>query len=137
MLSILANQNVCLIFECDLKKQMEKEHTAKGTKISIENIIADIRKVRDSLATSLINDSFLLAFVEEHFDTFSLGSVKLEFIKRDLKELHNSSLDLAHYSTLIRQQRDSPKNEVVAEHPLFLQEMFTIFKKYNLEPAKK
>lgn len=116
---------------------MEKGQTAQGTNISIEDIITDIRKERDSLATNLINDSFLLAFVEEHFDTFFLGSVKLEFIKRDLKELRNSSLDLAHYSTLIRQQRDSSKNEVVKEHPLFLQEMFVIFKKYNLEPVKK
>lgn len=116
---------------------MEKEQTTQGTNLSIENIITDIRKERDSLASNLISDSLLLAFVEEHFDTFSLSPLKLEFIKRDLKELRNSSLDLAHYSTLIRQQRDSSKNVVTMEHPLFLQEVFTIFKKYNLEPVKK
>ena len=116
---------------------MDKEQTTQRTNISIEDIITDIRKERDSLATNLITDSFLLAFVEEHFDTFFLGSVKLEFIKRDLKELRNSSLDLAHYSSLIRQQKDSSRNEVTKEHPLFLQEVFEIFKKYNLEPSKK
>ena len=116
---------------------MKKEQTIPAATVSIESIITEIKRMRDFLATNLINDTFLMAFMEEHFDTFFLGSVKIEFIKRDFKELQNSSLDLAHYSTLIRLQKDSSKNEVVAEHPLFLQEVFAIFRKYNLEPVKK
>ena len=115
---------------------MEKEQTSQRTSVSIENVIADIRTVRDVQISDLLTDSSFHEFLEKNFDTFFIGSVKIEFIKRDLQELRNSSLDLSHYSTLIRLQRDSPKNEVTATHPLFLQEIFIIFKKYNLEPSK-
>ena len=111
---------------------MEKKYSLQESspQVSIDKIILMIRSTRDRQIGELIKDSFLMSFLEEHYDTFAISAVKKEFLKRDLKELQNSSLDLAHYSSLIKQMKESPVEIELINHPLVLQEFKRLFEKY-------
>ena len=67
---------------------------------------------RDQLIVHLLSEPGLMSILEERYGTFSISSVTKEFLKRDLKELKQSSLDLAHYSSLILQLKDIGKLEL-------------------------
>jgi hypothetical protein len=111
---------------------MEKNPAAsKSSKVSIEKITESIRKNRDQWINELLKESSLMLFLEEHYNTVAISRVKLEFLMRDLKELQNSSIDLVHYSALITQMKEANISIPVANHPLFLNELKSIVKKYG------
>jgi len=104
--------------------------------ISTETIISNIWEVRNTYLTKLMNEDRLMAYLEENFNTIAISHVKLEFIKRDLKELRDSSLDLVHYASIIRDTKILGTNSFTPEHPLLEIELNAIFKKYGLaKPA--
>jgi hypothetical protein len=104
--------------------------------ISTEAIISNIWEVRKNYITNLINEDMLLVYLEENFNTIAISHVKLEFIKRDLKELRDSSLDLVHYASIIRDTKILGSNSFTHENPLLEIELTAIFKKYGLaKPA--
>ncbi len=110
-----------------MSKQYPVQEQSQG---SIEKIISSIRKKRDERICDLLKLPALMSFLEEHFAIFALSTVKVEFLKRDLKELQHSSLDLAHYSSLIKQIKESNSDKREDDHPLFIKELKTIFQKY-------
>lgn len=97
----------------------------------MEAIIANIRNSRNQLITSVISDAGIKSFLEAHFDSFEISRVKSEFLKRDLKELQNSQLDLVHYAALIRLMKEQNKEIPIENYPLFIDELKTVFKKYG------
>lgn len=115
------------------QKIMEKNHSVQEatTQVSIEKMILMIREVRDRQIDDLIKDASLMSFLEEHYETFAISAVKKEFLKRDLKELQRSSLDLAHYSSLIKQMKEAKIPVDLHNHPLVLKELKTLFQKYG------
>lgn len=114
---------------------MEKNLSAKeASKISTEVVIDMLRSVRDSTITLLLkNDDALMSFMEQHYNTIAISSVKQEFLKRDLNELKNSSLDLVHYSSLIKEIKETENLSSREGHPLFHHELGVIFQKYGIE----
>lgn len=99
-------------------------------KISIDQSIDTIRAHRDEHLKQLLNDSQLMIFLEAQYDVFQISNVRKEFLKRDLTDLQNTSLDLVHYAALIRDMKEGTTTNV-AGHPLFLEELRNIFKKYG------
>ena len=112
---------------------MEKKYSVQESspQVSIEKVISMIRAARDRQIDELTKDAALLSFLEEHYETFAISAVKKEFLKRDLKELQNSSLDLAHYSSLIKQMKEAAAAIELTNHPLVLQELKRLFQKYG------
>ena len=109
-------------------------HSLKeSTALSMGKIIESIRQSRDFHISELLKDAVLLSFIEGHFETITLSAVKLEFLKRDLKELKKSSLDLAHYSSLIKRMKELNSGIPDDTHPLFLEELKVIFRKYGVD----
>lgn len=84
---------------------MDKSLPSKeASKTSTEFIIKKLRSIRDNKIYDLIKtDDSLMAFLEKHYTTFAISAVKREFLKRDLIELKSTSLDLVHYSSLIKE----------------------------------
>lgn len=99
------------------------------TPVSIEQIIDNLQVQRHHRIKELLKDSNLMAFLEAQYDVFQISSVRKEFLKRDLTELKDSPLDRAHYASLIRDIKDNGPTEL-QDHPLFLSELRSIFKKY-------
>ena len=111
-------------------------HNKINSSISNEAIISNIWAVRNTYLTELMKEDRLMAYLEENFNTIAISHVKLEFIKRDLKELRDTSLDLVHYASIIRDTKILGSSSFTPEHPLLEIELHTIFKKYGLaKPA--
>jgi predicted oxidoreductase len=108
---------------------MENSTEIESQKIRLDVIIENIRKARDQRVQKLLNDSALMTFLEEHYNTVAVSAVKLEFLKRDLQGILNTSLDLAHYSSLIKRMKEANTSIVEVNHPLFLLELNSFFKK--------
>jgi hypothetical protein len=101
------------------------------SKISTERIIDLVREIRNGLIKDFMDESNLKSYFTEQYNK-ELSQIKLEFLKRDLKELMQSPVDLAHYSLLIKQMQELNTASITsANHELFYKELERIFKKYN------
>lgn len=110
------------------KSRLSKESLETSTEVIIENL----RSIRNGTINSLLkNDDSLMAFLEKHFDTIAISPVKREFLKRDLVEIKNSSLDLVHYSSLIKEIKETGNSVAIKGHSLFHLELKVIFEKYG------
>ncbi len=99
--------------------------------VSTEQVISIIRETRNTLLNALLNDASLMLFAEEHFNTIALSPIKTEFLKRDMKELRDASLDLVHYSAILREAKEHGLM-ISSNHPLIITEIFTIFAKHGI-----
>lgn len=111
---------------------MEKiDSNSEAVKLSVEKIIDLIREVRNALVKDLLVDANLRSYFISLYNR-ELTPVKMEFLKRDLKELLISPVDLIHYASLIKQIRESNSASLAeGNQELFYQELEAIFKKYN------
>lgn len=74
---------------------------------STDRIIEDIQERRVILTKDLLKDELLNNYLNTHYEGQKLSSVKAEFLKRDLKTLSETPIDLVHYSMLIRKAKES------------------------------
>ena len=110
---------------------MESSRSIEQTgEVSVDQIIASIREVRNRQIDELMKDSVLEAFLEHYFNVAALSSAKKAFLFKDLGELKFSALDLAHYTSLITQMKETKNKNVNGHSPLFLTELKSIFEKY-------
>ena len=108
-------------------------HDSRQTenKISTERIIDLVREVRNGLIRDFSSDENLTSYFREQYNK-ELSQIKLEFLKRDLKELMGSPVDLPHYALLIKQMQELNSASITgSNHELFYKELERIFKKYN------
>lgn len=76
-------------------------------RLSNDDIIEYIHEMRNELAGKLMHEDFLKSFLKEHYQSELNSRIKIEFIRRSLKELAGSPVDLSHYSQLILEIRKS------------------------------
>lgn len=101
------------------------------TRPSTERIIELVRITRNDHVREFLEDNTLQHFFAEHYHVEQLSPIKLEFLKRDLKVLSTSSVDLVHYASVIKDMKESNTLTITAQHELFFfQELEGIFKKY-------
>jgi hypothetical protein len=99
--------------------------------LSVEKIIDLIRIVRNELIKDFLKDDNFSLYFQEQFNK-DLSLVKREFLRRDLKELLISPVDLVHYAGLINQLRETNTASITERNnELFYRELDTIFKKYS------
>lgn len=100
--------------------------------LSTESIITYLHTLRNQRLLELSkHDDALMDVLEDLYNTIAISAVKREFMKRDLQELRNSSLDLVHYSSLINEIKKTGDPGLAERSPLFVDEMKQIFKKYG------
>jgi len=108
-----------------------ENNTTIHTKWTDEAIIDLIRQVRNDLIKDFLDERFLMDYVSAKYNLKELSNIKIEFIKRDLKELLIMPVNINHYFDIIEQIKTtesaalSEKNE-----QLFYKELEVIFKKY-------
>jgi hypothetical protein len=101
-------------------------------KFSTAQVIDMIRQLRDELITEFLQDEKLRTYFVEHFDIKTLSQVRIEFLKRDLKEIQKSPLDLAHYAGLIKLIKETNSAALSGGNDvLFFNELESVFKKYT------
>jgi hypothetical protein len=101
------------------------------TRPSTERIIELVRINRNNHIQQFLEDNALHHFFSERYHVEHLSPIKLEFLKRDLKVLSTSNVDLVHYASLTKDMKDSNTLAITTEHEhFFLEELEAIFKKY-------
>lgn len=96
-----------------------------------EHIIDIVRKLRNDLIKDFLDERHLKEYVANHFRMRELSNIKIEFIRKDLKELLISPVNVIHYDPLIAhiRQTDSAALSETNEQ-LFYRELDNIFKRH-------
>lgn len=81
--------------------------TAPPARWTDENILDLIRKIRNDLVKDFLDDRILTEYLRDAYNLKEVNSIKLEFIRRDLKEYLIHPVDTAHYDRLIHQIRST------------------------------
>lgn len=85
---------------------------------STDRIIEDIQERRVAMIKDLLKDDLLGSYLNIQYEGKKLSSVKSEFLKRDLKQLSDTTIDLVHYSMLILKAKESdlwPNTAIIEE----------------------
>lgn len=99
-----------------------------------ERIVDLIRKLRNDLIKDFLDERHLKEYVGEKFRIRDMSGVKIEFIKKDLKELMIAPVNIKHYEQLISQIKMTDSAAIAeTNEPLFYRELEGIFKKYIYE----
>jgi len=112
-------------------EETNTSETPLADRLSIETIIDIVRRLRNDLVKDFLNDNNIQSYFLETYGK-AISGIKREFVIRDLKELLISPVDLAHYSSLIKEIRETNSaNLSKGNHELFYGEIKLIFDKYR------
>lgn len=111
---------------------MENENITTGSvKWTDESITDLIRKLRNDLIKDFLDERNLIAYFAEQYNRKEITTVKIQFMKKDLKELLIAPVDLRHYASLVEQIRLSDSASITEKHDqLFYKEVEMILKRY-------
>jgi hypothetical protein len=102
-----------------------------NTKWTQERILELVRKLRNDLIKDFLDERHLKEYLSRNFRVNELSNVKLEFIKKALKELLISPVNMNHYQPLIEQIRETDSAGLTeTNESLFYRELDLIFKRY-------
>jgi len=96
-----------------------------------ESILGLIRQLRNDLIKDFLDERFLKNYIAEHFKIRDLSPTKVEFIKKELKELLISPVDTSHFQALINQIKMTDSAALTeTNEKLFYRQLESVFKKY-------
>ncbi|MFZ6011452.1 MAG: hypothetical protein ACOYXT_13975 [Bacteroidota bacterium] len=102
-----------------------------NTQWSDESIIDLVRKLRNDLIKDFLDERFLKEYIATHFSVRELSNIKLEFIKKELKELLIAPVNTNHYQPIISHIRNTDSAALTeSNEQLFYKELEGVFKKY-------
>lgn len=95
------------------------------------DIVELIKKLRNDLIRDFLDERFLKEYVQTKYHHSDLSTVKLEFIRKDLKELYSSPVNTAHYKPLIEEIQSHERTSLAeGNEQLFYRDIESIFEKY-------
>ena len=102
-----------------------------NTQWTDERILELVRKLRNDLIKDFLDERHLKQYLSTQFRVNDLSNIKVEFIKKELKELLISPVNTNHYQGLIDQIRETDSAGLTETNEnLFYKELESIFKKY-------
>jgi len=109
---------------------MEKTNTKQVT-WTRENSIDLIRKLRNDLIKDYLDERNIVDFFARQYNRHEITAVKIELIKKDLKELLIEPVDVKHYESLIGHICKTGSAAITEKHEeLFRLEVEQTLKKY-------
>lgn len=97
-----------------------------------ENTLEIIRNLRNDLIKDFLDERNLIAYFSERFNNHELTAVKIEFMKKDFKEMLIAPVDTTHYKELIDQINETGSASITEKYSdLFLKDLEKVLKKYN------
>ena len=110
---------------------MLTENVKTSEKVSDEHRIYLIHKLRNDLINRFLEEETLCVYFNEHFK-YRLNDLRVEFIKKELRDLLISPVDLVHYATLLIEMKQAGTASLTNKNEnLFYDELDSIFKKYT------
>lgn len=110
---------------------MSNPKTFSTTENEMTDIIDVIRKQRNDLIKDFLDERNLTSYVVEHYKIADLSSVKVEFIKGELKKMLIAPVDVAWYKAIIDDFHTTGSADVADEHErLFYKEIENMLKRF-------
>ncbi|MBX2956209.1 MAG: hypothetical protein KF846_08630 [Cyclobacteriaceae bacterium] len=114
--------------DLSLRTMIENQPTEK---LSYTQRIDHIRTLRNSLIKDFLDEANLIRYFAEQYRHMHLNTRKLEFIKKELRELLDAPVDLVHYASLLLEMKQEGTASITASHhKLFYDELEKIFSRY-------
>ena len=111
---------------------MKDTNTPITTTWSQEHTLEVIRNLRNDLIKDFLDERNLMEYFSERFNVRELTAVKIEFLKKDLKQMLILPVDTLHYKELIDQINDTGSASITEKYEdLFLKDVEQVLKKYN------
>jgi hypothetical protein len=102
-----------------------------STQWTDERIIDLIRQLRNDLIKDFLDERHLKEYIANKFRISELSPLKVEFIKKELKELLISPVNTNYYESLIAQIRHTDSAALTeTNEQLFYKELENLFKRY-------
>ncbi|HTJ51996.1 MAG TPA: hypothetical protein VL443_21190 [Cyclobacteriaceae bacterium] len=96
-----------------------------------EKILDLICKLRNDLIKDFLDERYLKEYVATNFNIRELSNIKIEFMKKSLKELLIAPIDIIHYEPIIQQIKSTESASLTEGNELlFYKELEGLFKKY-------
>jgi hypothetical protein len=109
-----------------------KDANTQTTTWSKEHTLEIVRGLRNDLIKDFLDERNLIAYFSERFNKHELTAVKIEFLKKDFKEMLISPVDIDHYKELIDQINETSSAAITEKYEdLFLKDVEKVLKKYN------
>lgn len=101
------------------------------TRWTDDRIVELIRGLRNDLIKDFLDERILAAYWAEQYRIHSPSKIKIQLIRRDLKELLIAPVNVDHYRPIIEQIRETDSAGLAKTHEgLFYDELHQIFRKY-------
>jgi len=101
------------------------------TRWTDEKILDLISKLRNDLIKDFLDERYLKEYVATNFNIRELSNIKIEFMKKSLKELLIAPIDIIHYEPIIQQIKTTESASLTEGNELlFYKELEGLFKKY-------
>lgn len=103
----------------------------KNTQWTQENDADLIRKLRDDLIKDFLDERYLKEFIAENYNIKELSNIKLEFLRKELKELLQRPLDLEHYEPILAYLKETSSDSLAdGQDQLFYIDIEKVLKRY-------
>jgi hypothetical protein len=110
---------------------MENTTASTTTRWTEEMITELIRKVRNDLIKDFLDEAYLRTYYKENYNVKIFSPIKLEFLKKDLKELLISPVNKAYYQPVMKSIRENDSASLSILHEeLFYNEIENCISKY-------
>lgn len=110
---------------------MKEQPAATFSTSQSVDIIDVIRKLRNDLVKDFLDERNLIAYLSEQFRIMELSAIKIEFIKRDLKNLLIAPVDTTWYQPIIDDYSTTGSASLSeGNEKLFYKEIESVLKKY-------
>jgi hypothetical protein len=95
------------------------------------DVVDKIRNLRNELVKDFLDDRFLLEYLQTRYNQIDISRVKIEFIRKDLKQLLISPVDLQHYKAIIEDFRANESFSLSeGNESYFYKEVESVLKKH-------
>jgi hypothetical protein len=102
-----------------------------STQWTDERIIDLVRKLRNDLIKDFLDERHLKEYIANKYRISELSPIKVEFIKRELKELLIAPVNVSYYEPLITHIRHTDSAALAENNEqLFYRELENLFKRY-------
>lgn len=102
-----------------------------NTQWTNERIVDLVRQLRNDLIKDFLDERNLKEYIATQYKIRELSPLKIEFIKKDLKELLISPVNINHYEPLISQIRHTDSAALTeTNEQLFYRELEALFKRH-------
>jgi hypothetical protein len=108
-----------------------KNPETKQTAWTRTNTIELIRGLRNELIKDFLDERYLIEYLAGRYNKKELSNARMEFVRKELKELLIAPVDIEHYSRLIQEiEKDNTTSISNKNESLFYKEIERILTKY-------